>query len=138
MKYAGFRLNKIEAEKTEEKKSGNINVNSNFHLGEFKKEESSKDAKKPIYGFEFTYSVDYENTAKISFKGVIYIEIDSSEDKNLLKDLEKPGYKLSDNDLRKFILDVVLARTHVECLHLEERLGLPFHIQSPRVSFGSE
>ena len=138
MKFAGFRLTKIEAEKSEEKKGGNISVNSNFHLGEFKKEESVKDSKKPVYGFDFTYLIDYEKIAKISFKGTVYIEIDSSEDKELFKDLEKPGYKLSNNDLRKIILDIVLARTHVECLHLEEKLGLPFHIQAPRVSFGSE
>jgi len=138
MRYAGFRLNKIEAEKFEEKKEGNISVNSNFNMGEFKKEESGKDPKKPVYSFEFTYSIEYEKFAKISFKGAIYIEIDSSEDKNLLKDLEKPEYKLSNNDLRKYILDIVLARTHVECLHLEEKLGLPFHIQSPKVSFESK
>ncbi len=138
MKYAGLRLSKIEAEKLEEKKMGNINVSSNFHLGEFKKEDLVKDVRKQIYSFEFTYLVEYENIAKISFKGAVYVEVDSSEDKDLLKNLEKPGYKLSDNDLRKFILDIVLARTHVECLHLEEKLGLPFHIQSPRVSFGKE
>lgn len=136
MKYAGFRINKIEAERDEEKTpSGNINVNSNFNLGKSKKEELKKEMKNPIFGFEFTYTIKYEEFATISFKGVVYIELES-EDKNLLKELDSS--KVSDNEIRKFILDIVLAKTHVESLHLEEKLGLPFHIQSPRVKFGED
>jgi len=134
MRYVGLRLQKIEADRFSEISGGNINVNSNFNLGKVKKEaELTKDSDKPIFSFEFTYSIKYEDSAEISFKGMVFIEI---EDKKLIKELEKEDTKVSDNDLRKFILDVVLARTHVESLHLEEKLNLPFHIQSPRVKFG--
>lgn len=134
MRYAGLKLQKIEAEKFEEPSRGNINVNSNFNLGKVKRESSlTKDLDKPVFSFEFNYSVKYEEFATISFKGVIYVEI---EDKKMIKELEKEDAKVSDDDLRKIILDVVLAKTHVESLHLEEKLNLPFHIQSPRVKFG--
>ena len=135
MKYAGFKLMKVEAEKEEDKNpSGNINVNSNFNLGKSKKEDL-KD-KRIVYGFEFTYTIKYEEFATLSFKGIVFIELEN-EDKSLIKELESSETS-KDNDLRKFILDIVLAKTHVESLHLEERLGLPFHIQSPRVKFGEE
>ena len=135
MKYAGFRLNKVEAERHEnETPRGNINVNSNFNLGKSKKEDL-KD-KRNVFGFEFTYTIKYEEFATLSFKGVVFIELES-EDKSLIKELESSETS-KDNDLRKFILDIVLAKTHVESLHLEERLGLPFHIQSPRVKFGED
>ncbi|MBI2043681.1 hypothetical protein HYT25_04805 [Candidatus Pacearchaeota archaeon] len=135
MKYAGFRLNKVEAERHEnETPKGNINVNSNFNLGKSKKEDL-KD-KRNVFGFDFTYAIKYEEFATLSFKGVVFIELEG-EDRNLLKELES-SETTKDNDLRKFILDIVLAKTHVESLHLEERLGLPFHIQSPRVKFGGE
>ena len=136
MRYVGFTLSKIEGEKSEEAPKGNITVNSNFNLGEVKKEEDLvKDSKQDIFSFSFIYTISYEEVAKLSFKGKVYIEI---EDKVIVKDLEKSGSKFSDEELRKFILDMVLARTHVESLHLEERLNLPFHIQSPRVSFNKE
>jgi hypothetical protein len=136
MRYVGFTLSKIEGEKSEESPKGNITVNSNFNLGEVKKEgDLTKDSKQDIFSFSFVYAISYEEVAKLSFKGKVYIEI---EDKSLVKDLEKSGSKFTDDELRKFILDLVLARTHVESLHLEERLNLPFHIQSPRVSFGKE
>ena len=135
MRYAGLRLQKIEGEKFEEPSGGNISVNSNFNLGKVKKESDlTKDSDKPVFSFEFTYTVKYEEFAKISFKGLIYIEI---EDKKMIKELEEEDAKVADDDLRKLILDVVLARTHVESLHLEEKLNLPFHIQSPKVKFGN-
>ena len=135
MKYAGFKLSKVEAEKFETNPKGNISVNSNFNLGNAKREEvvgSDKD----VFGFEFTYTIKYEEFATILFKGVVFIELESG-DKKILKEIES-SENSKDNDLRKFILDVVLAKTHVESLHLEERLSLPFHIQSPRVKFGDE
>jgi len=110
-----------------------VTVNSNFNLGKVEKEKINADSKKPIFGFEFTYSMEYDKFAAVVFKGKIFLEI---EDKEMTKELEKSGTIQKENkELRKFILDVVLARTHVEALHLEEKLGLPFHVQSPKVSF---
>ena len=136
MKYAGFKLMKVDAEKEENKTpKGNINVNSNFNLGKAKREEIS-DSERVVFGFEFTYTIKYEEFATLSFKGSVFVELES-EDRGLIKPLEDSD-SVKDNELRKFILDVVLAKTHVESLHLEERLGLPFHIQSPRVKFGED
>ena len=136
MRYAGLRLQKIEAEKFKEPVGGNINVGSNFNLGTVEKEaDFTKEPSKPVFSFEFTYSIKYDEFAAISFKGIVYVEVD---DKKLISSLEKEGARVGDNDLRKFILDIVLAKTHVESLHLEEKLGLPFHIQSPRVTFNEK
>ena len=135
MKYTGFKLNKIEAERFEGDQQGNINVNSNFNLGKSKKEDV-KDSKRTVFGFDFTYVIKYEEFATLSFKGTVFIEFEQ-EDKALIKQIES-SETTKDNDLRKFILDIVLAKTHVESLHLEEKLGLPFHIQSPRVKFGED
>jgi len=135
MRYVGLKLQKIDGEKFSEPSGGNIKVDSNFNLGKIKFEsELGRDKDKPIFSFEFDYSVIYEDFAKISFKGTIFVEV---EDKKLIKELEKENARAVDADLRKLILDVVLAKTHVESLHLEERLNLPFHIQSPRVTFGN-
>lgn len=135
MRYAGIVFSKIEAEKFKEKQEGNIQVNSNFNIGKITKEDLSKDPKKPIFSFEFTYALKYSEIAEISFKGKIYIEID---DRDLIKELEGENARVANKDLSKLILDIVLARTHVESLHLEEKLNLPFHIQSPRVTIGSK
>ena len=133
MRYVGLKLQKIDGEKFSEPKGGNIKVDSNFNLGKIKLEsELGVNKEKPIFSFEFNYSILYEDFAKISFKGTIFVEID---DKKLIKELEKEEPRSNDAELRKLILDVVLAKTHVESLHLEEKLNLPFHIQSPRVKF---
>ena len=133
MRFVGIKFDKISAERTEEPTKDSVTVNSNFNLGKVEKEKINTDSKKPIFGFEFTYSMEYDKFAAVVFKGKIFLEI---EDKEMTKELEKSGTIQKENkELRKFILDVVLARTHVEALHLEEKLGLPFHVQSPKVSF---
>lgn len=134
MKYAGFKVTKIEAERFETNPKGNVNVNSNFNLGVAKKEDVG--AERTVYGFDFTYTIKYEEFATITFKGVVFIELEHT-DRKIINELQSSDHS-KDNDLRKFILDVVLAKTHVESLHIEEKLGLPFHIQSPRVKFGDE
>lgn len=132
MRYVGIVFDKIEAKKLEEKAEGSIQVNSNFNLGGVNREDLNKDPKKPVFSFEFVYTLKYDKIAEISFKGKIFVEI---EERDLIKELEQKNARISDKELNKLILDIVLARTHVESLHLEEKLGLPFHIQSPRVSF---
>lgn len=128
MKYLGIKFKKITAEKFKDP-SGTITINSNFNLKEVNREKSFPITKSPVFSFIFNYDLKYSDFATISFEGTIYIEI---EDKGLSKELEKD--KKINTELRKFILEIVLARTHVESLHLEDKLNLPFHIQSPRVN----
>ncbi len=130
MKYLGIKFKKIIAEKFKEPE-GTITINSNFNLKEVNKEESFKITTMPVFSFIFNYDLKYSDFATISFEGTVYIEI---EDKNLAKELEKDK-KIINTELRKFILEIVLAKTHVESLHLEEKLNLPFHIRSPKVNF---
>lgn len=129
MKYVGFKFNKIVAEKFKEP-SGEISVNSNFKMEEVNKETFFQDQKKPVFGFVFTYDLKYSDIASLSFDGIVYLEI---EDKSLIKELEKTK-KVSNKELQEFIMNVVLAKIHVESLHLEEKLNLPFHIRAPRVN----
>jgi hypothetical protein len=129
MRIIGFKLDKILAERFKDPK-GNLTVNSNFKLDNItrKKELETKD---PVFSFEFVYTMDYDDVAKVEFKGIIFAEVD---DKKLAKEFEKEN-NVTDSEARKVILDFLLFKTHVESLHLEEKLGLPFHVQSPRVNF---
>ena len=134
MRYLGLKLNKVSAEKFKEPSKGEIKVNSNFNLGSAEKEKTPSDLKNPVFGFNFNYSLEYGDSARIEFNGVVYLEL---SDPKVIKEIEKTKKTMDDN-LKKAILEIVFARTHVESLHLEEKLGLPFHIQSPRVTLKEE
>ena len=88
----------------------------------------------PIFSFEFVYSIIYEDIANLEFKGLIYIEIEKEE---IVLDLEE-NKPFQDKELRKFIIDAILRKTYVESLRLEEKLNLPFHLQSPKVNISSQ
>jgi len=129
MRVVGIKFSNITAEKFKDLE-GNIQLKSAFDLAEVDNDEKlSKLNTLPILSFSFTYSLNYEKTAKISFSGKVYIELDDKLASEIIEDKNKIS-----NDLRKLVLDYVLIKTHVESLHLEEKLGLPFHIKSPSVS----
>jgi hypothetical protein len=127
MKILTLKLSKISAEKKADLKE-NMNFKSNFSLGEFKV-ESLHGKEKDIYSISFKHSMDYEDVANICFEGKIYMMID---DKKLAKEFE--SRKIS-KDLKEQLLNFLLWKIHVDTLQIEEKLGLPFHIRSPIVSF---
>ena len=130
MRIIGIKFKKISAEKFKEEQK-NIELKSNFTLKEVEKDNKiSKLSVNPVYNFNFVYLIDYDNIASLVFEGSVYIEVE--EDK--VKEIEKNKNNV-DNDLKKMILDFVLSKTYIESLHLEERLGLPFHIRPPQVTF---
>ena len=132
MRIIGIKIDKISAERFKEPE-GNINLKTNFNLGKAIKEDIDVPEKDPVFSFDFTYTLDFEDTAKIEYSGKIFTTIN----KKISKDVEK-NTKDIPNELRSMILDFVLHRTHVESLHLEERLGLPFHISSPKTQIKSK
>ncbi len=132
MRVIGFKFDKITAEKFKELED-NVQLKSNFNLGKIEKEEIEGQEKDSVFSFQFTYSLDYDSTAKIEFSGQIFMSVD----KKLAKELEKDN-KIIPDDLKTTLLNFILFRTHVESLHLEEKLNLPFHISSPKAAVNSK
>ena len=129
MRPIGFKIEKISAEKFKDPDENGINLKTNFNLGNPSKEEAAASDKTTVFGFEFTYSIDYDSYALVEFKGKVFLSVD----KELAKELEKENPVIS-KELKAIILNYSLFKTHAESLHLEEKLGLPFHIPSPIVS----
>src|SRR3989344_4793623 len=132
MKIIGFRLTKILGEKLKEPEERSINLNSNFNLGDVKKEENQLDSNEVVFSIEFTNSYTFDVVAKIEFKGNVFFTI-SEEEETLLKDIENTK-KIKDEELRKKIIDYIFRKIHIDSLSLEEKLSLPFHIQPPQVN----
>lgn len=135
MRIIGFKLTKILGEKLKEPEESSINLNSNFNLGEVKKEENQLDPNEVVFSIEFTNSYTFDVVAKIEFKGNVFFTINKG-DENTLKDVEKTK-KIKDVELRKRIIDYIFRKIHVDSLSLEEKLSLPFHIQPPQVNINT-
>ena len=73
--------------------------------------------------------------SRTEIKGIIYFVINNSDSK-LLSEVEV-SKKINNKPLKKLLIDYTLRKIHVLTLSLEEKLNLPFHIQSPVVSITS-
>ena len=132
MRVVGLKFDKITAERFKEI-DGTVDLKSNFNIGKIEKEEIKGQESDSIFSFEFTYSLDYDDVAKIEFSGEVFLFVD----KKIAKDLEKEK-KVIPDEIKTTLLNFILFRTHVESLHLEEKLNIPFHVSSPRAAVNSK
>lgn len=129
MDIIGWRLEKIEAEKSKEP-TDSVSVRTNFNIGEITKSVVlGKDKNKDYSNINFSYELEYQDVGKILFKGFIIVEFDKKPSKESSKEIKN----ISDEE-KTLLLNFILFRTHAEALHLEEKMGLPFHLVVPRAS----
>lgn len=129
MKLVGFNLNKISAESLSNDFNG-LKIENNIKIEDidsakadiFKKDEEA-------LSIRFSYSLDYNpNIAKLVFSGSIVLLVDQKESKNILKQWEDK--KIPDN-LKLPLFNIILRKTNIKALELEDELNLPLHIALP-------
>lgn len=129
MRVIGFGFTKVSAEKLSEtakdlKLDTNIDISS---IEDIKSEVIS--SKEALLGIKFTFGLNYEpNFAKIELKGSFLVELEKDKAKEIVKQWQEK--KLSEDDQIDF-LNLILRKSHVRAIQLEEELGIPFHFQPP-------
>jgi len=131
MKLVGFNFQKINAERLEGR-TGNLKVNTKINVLEIKKMKSDfLKTKEEFVSVEFTYDIDYDpDFAKLQFSGRAVFSIEPKEVKNILK--EWKGKKISE-DFKIFLFNIIIKKSSLKALELEEDLNLPFHMPFPSV-----
>ena len=131
MKLLGFNFDKIKAEKITSKVE-NIKINTKIDIVEIK--EVKPDIfkiKEEVLGICFVYSLNYDpDFAKIEFKGNILLSVESKIAKQVLKEWEE---KKMPEDFRIVLFNIILRKSSLRALTLEEELNLPLHIQPPSI-----
>ena len=88
--------------------------------------------KEDIVHIKFKYSINYEpNFAKIEFKGNLFFTLDQKSSKELLK---KWKDKEISEDVKLFVFNIILIKSNIKALQLEDEFNLPPHIPLPRFS----
>lgn len=131
MKIVGFNFQKINAEKLGNK-SGNLKVNTKINVSEIKKIKSDfLKAKEEFVSVDFTYDIDYNpGFAKLQFSGKAIFSMEPKETKNILKDWKNK--KISE-DFKILLFNIIIKKSSLKALELEEDLNLPFHLPFPSV-----
>ncbi len=129
MKIVGFSFEKISVEK-KPIKVDKVKINTKIDISDIisVKSDIIKDNDNLInvkFSYEITYDPDY---AKIEFIGNMILAIDEKKTKEILKKWEK---KEMLDDFRTVTFNLILKKSSLRALQLEEELNLPLHIRLP-------
>jgi len=129
MKLIGFNINKISAEKISSDFKG-LKIENSIKIEEisstktdfFKKNEE-------VIQVLFDYTLNYNpNLAKLAFSGSLILLMDEKEAKNILKQWESK--KISE-ETKLPLFNLILRKTNIRALELEDELNLPLHLNLP-------
>ena len=81
----------------------------------------------------FDYHLEYTpKLATINMSGVLLFAVDSSKSDQIISSFKKN--KKLDKELQILIYNIIFQKCNIKALQLEEQIGLPPHLQMPRIT----
>lgn len=130
LKLLGDRILSVSANRTENY-DGKISLNTNLKLTNMEVANDDDNAMKVSY----TFIIDYSDLGKIEISGYIFVGGNSDQIKGLLDKWEKKEF---DSPEHAGITNLIIQKTSIRALQLEEELGLPIHMRLPTVTLNSD
>jgi len=132
MRIIGFNFTKISIEKLKEPSElkEQLKINTQIDVPELTEVKSHiLKTKEEIIGAKFTYGVNYKpDFAKVELEGRILVAVEPKVAKEIFKQWKK---KKMPEDFRLLLFNVVLKKSSLKALYLEEELNLPLHMPMP-------
>jgi hypothetical protein len=128
IKLIGFNFLKANVERNPEFK-GDLKMKSDMKILSVEKDKLDLVKQETIkIGFEF--KIDYGDLGKLELQGTLGLMLDSKTQKDLLSQWKEN--KISE-ELQVPILNIILQKSTLKALQLEEEFNLPLHMQLPRL-----
>ena len=129
MKVIGFNFNKISIERLSDNIQ-NLKIKTNIDIAEIKEVKNNLiKTDESILSIKFIYIVDYDpNFAKIELSGNILFEIASDDAKKVMEGWKN---KNINEDFKIALFNLILRKSNVKALQLEDDMNLPLHISLP-------
>ena len=128
MKIVGFNYTRILAEK-ESSATGKVNISMSLDVASIEKQKLPSVG--DVLKADFDFSIKYEKIAKLDFKGSIYFTAEEDKVKEVMK---KWKDKKIPDDIRVPLYNLILTKSNIKALELEDEFGLPTHIPLPKLS----
>ena len=131
MRLIGFNFNKINISKFSNKFK-DLKVNTNIDIKDIKEVNSNLfNTKEEFIGIRFNYNVVYDpKIAKIELAGDVLFAVESKISREILKkwkDKEMP------EDFKVTLFNIILKKSNLKSLQLEDEMNLPLHINMPSI-----
>ncbi len=129
MRLIGFNFNKINTEKFKDKVE-NLKINTKINVSEIKNIKSDFfKTKEEIIEVKFDYFINYDpDFAKIELAGSVILAIEAKIAKDILKQWED---KKMSEDFRIMLFNIILRKSSLRALQLQDEMNLPPHISLP-------
>ena len=132
MRVIGFNFTKISIERLKDtlEPSEQLKISTQIDVPELKDVKSDiLKTKEEILAAKFVYGVNYDpGFAKVELEGKILMALDPKTAKEVLKQWKK---KKMPDDFRILLFNVILKKSSLKALDLEEELNLPLHMPMP-------
>ena len=131
MKIVGFNFKKLNIEKISDKFK-ELKINTNIDIIDVKQiKPDIFQPKEDLIEIEFDYTIDYSpDIAKIFLSGTVLIMADAKIIKDFIKQWKK---KKLPEEHRILIFNVILKKSNLKAMQLEDEMNLPLHIPLPSV-----
>lgn len=132
MKIIGFNFDKICIEKFSSIYK-DLTINSHIDIKDIKEAKSEQlNIKEDILGIKFTFKIDYSpKIAVLDFAGGFIVTLDPKDAKNLLKAWKDK--KQVPDEYRVPLFNIILRKSSLKALQLEEEFSLPLHFNLPSI-----
>jgi hypothetical protein len=131
MRLLGFNFTKISAERFSSNLE-NLKISTKIDINNIS--EAKQDIlkiKDEMLSVSFIYEIDYvEKIAKINLEGNLVLSLDSKTYKEVLKQWKD---KQIPEDFRIILFNLIIKKSSLNALSVEEDLNLPFHIPLPQI-----
>ena len=131
MKIIGFNFTKISVEKLSDNFKG-LKINTNIDIVNIKQIKSDVfQTKEILIEVKFNYDIGYDpKIAKVSFSGNLLFLVDSKTAKSFLKQWKNKKFP---QEHKVFIFNIILKKSNLKALQLEDELNLPLHVSLPSI-----
>lgn len=130
MKLAGFNFNKISVEKGTTARPKEMKINTNIDILELSTAKSDIfKTKEEMVVAKFEYKINYDpEFANLCFEGNVIMAVESKKAKEIIKKWKK---KEMPADFKMVLFNIILNKSNIKALQLEEEMNLPYHIPMP-------
>ena len=130
MKVIGFNFNKISVEKKSDKFE-NMKIHNDISIASVNqiKSQSPFQTKDDILELGFNYDLTYSpDIAKISLSGTMILMVEQKVTKEFMKRWKN---KKVPEEYKILIFNVILKKSNLRAVQLEDELNIPIHIPLP-------
>lgn len=129
-KLLGFNFYKFQIERNPTFEGKIPNIESNIDIKSIEKHKFDLIKEEPLK-IDFLFNLKYKELGKLEMSGSLIIMFDEKTQKQVLEEWKD---KKLPNNIRLIILNIILQKSSLKALQLEEEIGLPLHVNMPRLS----